>query len=137
MRAYDLSPDDVVNALSTGNAITPSGNLPLGDKYPFVPVNSVVRNAADLETIPLRTGPKAPVKTLRLGRIKAAIWENESDNQKFYGVTFARGYMDEAKNWHDSDSFGRDDLLLVAKLADQAHTFIFEQCAHAKAEPGG
>jgi len=77
------------------------------------------------------------VKTLRLGRIKAAIWENESDNQKFYNVTFARGYLDEAKNWHDSDSFGRDDLLLVAKLADQAHTFIFEQCAHAKAEPGG
>jgi hypothetical protein len=83
------------------------------------------------------TGPKAPVKTLRLGRIKAAIWENESDNQKFYGVTFARGYMDESKNWHDSDSFGRDDLLLVAKLADQAHTFIFEQCARAKAEPAG
>jgi hypothetical protein len=93
------------------------------------PPVSQPRNAA--------AGPKAPVKTLRLGRIKAAIWENESDNQKFYNVTFARGYLDEAKNWHDSDSFGRDDLLLVAKLADQAHTFIFEQCAHAKAEPGG
>ena len=45
--------------------------------------------------------------------------------------------MDEAKNWHDSESFGRDDLLLVAKLADQAHTFIFEQCARARAEPVG
>jgi hypothetical protein len=83
------------------------------------------------------TGPKAPVKTLRLGRIKAAIWENESDNQKFYSVSFARGYLDEAKNWHDSDSFGRDDLLLVAKLADQAHTFIFEQGARARTEPAG
>ena len=82
-------------------------------------------------------GPKAPVKTLRLGRIKAAIWENASDRQTFYNVTFARGYMDEAKAWHDSDSFGRDDLLLVAKLADQAHTFIFEQFARAKAEPVG
>jgi hypothetical protein len=77
------------------------------------------------------------VKTLRLGRIKAAIWENESDKQKFYSVTFARGYMDEAKNWHDSDSFGRDDLLLVGKLADQAHTFIFEQGARARTEPAG
>jgi hypothetical protein len=81
-------------------------------------------------------GPKAPMKTFRLGRIKAAIWENETEKQKFYNVTFARSYVDEAKNWHDADSFGRDDLLLVAKLADQAHTFIFEQCAHAKAEPG-
>jgi hypothetical protein len=81
-------------------------------------------------------GPKAPVKTLRLGRIKAAIWENETDKQKFYNVTFARAYVDEAKNWHDSDSFGRDDLLLVAKLADQAHTFIFEQGALARAGAG-
>src|SRR5476651_618885 len=33
LRAYDLSPDDVVNALSQGNAISPSGNLPLDGKY--------------------------------------------------------------------------------------------------------
>jgi hypothetical protein len=30
------------------------------------------------------------------------------------------------------DSFGRDDLPLVAKLADQAHTFIFERLAELK-----
>lgn len=79
---------------------------------------------------------KAPVRTLRLGRLKAAVWENETDRQKFYNVTFARAYLDEAKNWHDSDSFGRDDLLLLAKLADLAHTFIFEQMAAAKPESG-
>ncbi len=78
--------------------------------------------------------PKQPVKTFRLGRIKAAVWENESDRQRFYNVTFARAYVDEQKNWHDSDSFGRDDLLILAKLADWAHTFIFEQGAQARAE---
>ncbi len=77
---------------------------------------------------------KLPVKTFRLGRIKAAVWENEADNKKFYNVTFARTYVDEAKNYHDTDSYGRDDLPLVAKLADQAHTFIFEQSAKLKAE---
>lgn len=61
LRAYNLSPDDVVNALVQGNTITPSGNLPMDDKYPFVPVNSVVRDIHDLETIPLRAGPAAPV----------------------------------------------------------------------------
>ena|SRR6516225_7449912 len=71
-----------------------------------------------------------PVKTFRLGRIKAAVWENEGE-QKFYSVTFARTYA-EANNYHDSDSFGRDDLPLVAKLADQAHTFIFERLAEFK-----
>ena len=72
-----------------------------------------------------------PVKTFRLGRIKAAVWENEGE-QKFYSVTFARTYMDEANKYHDTDSFGRDDLPLVAKLADQAHTFIFERLAELK-----
>jgi hypothetical protein len=32
------------------------------------------------------------VKTFRLGRIKAAVWENEGE-QKFYSVTFTRTYV--------------------------------------------
>jgi hypothetical protein len=74
-----------------------------------------------------------PVKTFRLGRSKAAVWENEGE-QKFYSVTFARTYVDDANQYHDSDSFGRDDLPLVAKLADQAHTFIFERLAELKSK---
>ena len=84
------------------------------------------RNAAN--------APKLPVKTLRLGRIKATVWENEADQKKFFNVTFARTYMDDARNFHDTDSFGRDDLPLVAKLADQVHTFIFERLAELKTE---
>jgi hypothetical protein len=75
---------------------------------------------------PAAAGP-APVKTLRLGRIKAAVWENSSDQHTFFNVTFSRSYMDEEKKWHDSESFGRDDLLVLSKLADQAHTFICER----------
>ena len=75
-----------------------------------------------------------PVRVFRLGRIKAVVWENETDQKKFYNVTFARTYMDDARNFHDTDSFGRDDLPLVAKLADQAHTFIFERLAESKSE---
>ncbi|MFT3784180.1 MAG: hypothetical protein QM790_19400 [Nibricoccus sp.] len=80
------------------------------------------------------TSSKLPVKTFRFGRIKAAVWENETDQKTFFNVTFARTYMDDAKEYHDTDSFGRDDLPLVAKLADQAHTFIFDQLAKLKAE---
>ena len=80
------------------------------------------------------TSAKLPVKTFRLGRIKAAVWENEADQKKFYNVTVARTYVDDAKNYHDTDSFGRDDLPLVAKLADHAHTFIFERIAELKFE---
>ncbi len=70
-----------------------------------------------------------PAKTLRLGRIKATIWENSADQRTFYNVKFARTYVDDEKKFHDSDSFGRDDLLLLSKLADQAHTFVCERMA--------
>ena len=73
-----------------------------------------------------------PVQTFRLGRIKAAVWENETDNQPFYNVTFARTYMDAHKQFHDTDSFGRDDLPLVAKLANEAHSYIFGRLAESK-----
>lgn len=76
----------------------------------------------------------APVRTLRLGRIKAAVWENSSDQRAFFNVTFARTYMDADKKFRDTDSFGRDDLLLLAKLADQAHTFVCEQMSGQKSE---
>jgi multidrug efflux pump subunit AcrB len=70
LRAYDMTPDDVVNALAQGNAISPSGNLPLDGKYPFVPVNSVARGAGELEAIPLRNGPKAPVYLHDVGYVQ-------------------------------------------------------------------
>src|SRR5713226_4009812 len=56
LRAYNMSPDELVVALTSTNTITPSGNVPLGDKYPMVPVNSVVKNIKDLESVPVRTG---------------------------------------------------------------------------------
>ena len=70
LRAYDMTPDDVVHALTQSNVISPSGNLPLDGKYPFVPVNSVVRDVRDLESIPLRTGPQAPVYIRDVGYVR-------------------------------------------------------------------
>lgn len=66
-----------------------------------------------------------PVHEVRLGRIKAAIWANEVDGRIRHNVTFARLYKD-GDEWKTSDSFGRDDLPLVAKVADQVHTWIFQ-----------
>ena len=68
-----------------------------------------------------------PVHEVRLGRIKAAIWENETQNGTRHNVTFQRIYRDDGGQWNASDSFGRDDLPLVAKVADLAHTWIFQQ----------
>ena len=67
-----------------------------------------------------------PVHEIRLGRIKAAIWENETQNGTMYTVTISRLWRD-GKQWRDSASFGRDDLPLIAKVADRVHSWIFEQ----------
>jgi hypothetical protein len=66
-----------------------------------------------------------PVHEIRLGRIRAAIWQNETDNGLRHNVTVSRLYKD-GDDWRDSTSFGRDDLPLVAKVCDQAHSWIFE-----------
>ena len=68
--------------------------------------------------------PNRPVHEIRLGRVRAAIWENESPNGTRHNVTLSRLYKD-GDDWKDSTSFGRDDLPLVAKVADLAHSWIF------------
>ncbi len=78
-----------------------------------------------------------PVHEIRLGRIKAAIWENGTDNGTRHNVTVSRLYK-EGDQWKDSTSFGRDDLPLLEKVVDQAHTWIFTQGAEpAHGSEGG
>lgn len=68
-----------------------------------------------------------PIHEIRLGRIKAAVWKNDGPNGPVHNVTFARLYKDSQDQWRDSDSFNRDDLPLLAKVADRAHSWIFDQ----------
>lgn len=69
---------------------------------------------------------KRPVHEVRMGRIKAAVWEDNTQNGPRHNVTFSRLYKD-GDQWKDSQSFGRDDLPLLAKVADLAHTWIFNE----------
>src|ERR1700726_1927355 len=55
LRAYNMSPDEVVQALSAGNTINPSGNVGIGDILPMVPINSVVSDFKELNNIPIRS----------------------------------------------------------------------------------
>ena len=73
-----------------------------------------------------------PVHQVRIGRIRAAIWANQGKNGTRHNVTFERSYREDAR-WKSSNSFGRDDLLVLAKLADQAHSWIVRQSANGAA----
>lgn len=71
---------------------------------------------------------QGPVHEIRLGAIKAAIWANETKNGTRHNVTVSKLYKDDDE-WKQTESFGRDDLLLVAKVVDQAHSWILSEAA--------
>jgi hypothetical protein len=75
-----------------------------------------------------RTSEKVkPVHEVRLGKVKAAIWANETEGGIIrHNVTFSRIYKDADNQWQTSSSFGRDELPLLGKVADLAHTWIFQ-----------
>lgn len=66
-----------------------------------------------------------PIHEIRLGRIRAAIWQNHSENgDAWFNVTVSRSYRD-GEETKDTTSFGRDDLPIVAKVADMAYAWIW------------
>jgi len=83
---------------------------------------------SDDNNVPMKTQTQKqkPIHEVRLGTIKAAVWRNETEAGIRYNVTFSRLYKD-GDDWKSTDSFGRDDLLLLSKVADQAHSWIFAQ----------
>ncbi|HEV3311270.1 MAG TPA: efflux RND transporter permease subunit [Chloroflexota bacterium] len=70
LKAYKMSPDEVVAAIASGNEITPSGNVTINGKSPIVPVNSVVgAQIRDLEKIPIRLGTDPTVYVGDIGYV--------------------------------------------------------------------
>lgn len=76
-----------------------------------------------------------PVQEIRLGAVKAAIWRNETESGPRYNATFERLYRD-GDTWKSTSSFGRDDLLVLGKVADQVHTWILTEGRDAAAGGG-
>src|SRR3954462_9548455 len=72
LRAYNMTPDEIVAAITAANMISPSGNMAIGNKYPMVPLNSVVKNIKDLESVPIRTGVYPAVFLRDLGTVQDA-----------------------------------------------------------------
>lgn len=67
---------------------------------------------------------KPPIIEFRYGLIKATVWESQTKHGMKYAVTLARLFKN-GDEWKESTRFGRDDLPLVAKASDNAHTWIF------------
>lgn len=75
-----------------------------------------------------------PVEEIRIGAIKAAIWRNDGEQGPRFNVTFQRIYRTNEGEWRSTDSFGRDDLLILGKVADAAHTRVLQLQGEARQE---
>jgi hypothetical protein len=85
----------------------------------------------------METKPKAkpttnpPAHEIRVNGIRATIWKNDTDKGVRYNTTFERSYRD-GEEWKTSDSFGREDLLVLAYIAKECFRWIHQQPAVAR-----
>ena len=70
-----------------------------------------------------------PAHEIRLQAVRAAIWQRETESGVRHSVTLERLYKDAEGRWKSTDSLGREDLLVAAKVLDLAHSWI---CLEAK-----
>lgn len=71
---------------------------------------------------------KPPAHVIRYGLVKACVWKNATRDGPRFAVTVIRLYKN-GDQWKESQRFGRDDLLLVSKVTNEAHSWIYQQNA--------
>jgi hypothetical protein len=70
---------------------------------------------------------KMPVHVVKLGKVQANVWRNETKHGARFNVTVFRLYIENGE-WKRSDSFGRDELLSAARAFEGAFDWIWTQC---------
>src|SRR6185437_14123907 len=72
LRAYGISPEDVVQALVSGNSIEPAGDANIGNLETLVTTDSTVTKISDLLDIPVRSEAGPAVYLRDLGTVSDA-----------------------------------------------------------------
>jgi len=67
------------------------------------------------------TNNNRPIDTIRDGKLKASIWENEGEKGPYFTTTLAKTYQDREGNLQDTQNFTASDLLRVSELARSAY----------------
>jgi hypothetical protein len=74
-----------------------------------------------------------PAHIIRFGLIKGSIWRNQTRAGDRYTITVVRLFKN-GDRWTESTRFGRDDLPLVAKICDLAHTWVFQNSGQPESD---
>src|SRR5436309_7800792 len=85
LRAYNMSPQEVVAALAKGNTISPSGNVRIGNLMPIVPFNSVVSDVKGLGDVAIRSDGTRTIFVRDIGTV-----EDSADIEMGYALVNGR-----------------------------------------------
>jgi hypothetical protein len=66
-----------------------------------------------------------PAHRFRDGSLQVTIWRNSGEKGNWYSVIPSRSYK-KGDDWKETESLGFDDLLSMAKLLNQAHSWIVD-----------
>ena len=69
------------------------------------------------------TDKAKPAHKIRNRDIAVTTWKNSKDKRSWYSVTPMRRYK-RGDQWKETDRFDFEDLLPLAKLLDEAHSWI-------------
>ncbi len=65
-----------------------------------------------------------PIHQIRVGSIRASIWEQSSDQGPFLTVTFSRSYKDKTGQWKNGHSYLPHDLETLMDCALEAKEWM-------------
>ncbi|MEZ6131311.1 MAG: hypothetical protein R3C59_21760 [Planctomycetaceae bacterium] len=68
------------------------------------------------------------IHVVKLGRIRATIWENRSEetDEVWHTAVPSRLYKKD-NQWKDATTFRRDELPIASKAMDMAHSWILQR----------
>lgn len=72
LRSYNLTPDEVVDALSKFNVMSPSGNLRLDNTIYLTTMNTLIKNSENFGNIPIKTQNGVPIFVKDVARVADA-----------------------------------------------------------------
>ena len=75
-----------------------------------------------------------PIHQIRIGNVRASIWEQYSDKGPFLTVTFSRSYKDKQDQWQNGNSYLGYDLEALMDCALEAKEWVRRhRHSHARA----
>jgi multidrug efflux pump subunit AcrB len=72
MRAHNITPDQIVEAIRLNNQTSPSGNVRIGDVNYITPVNTTIKKIEDFQDIPIFKGGVANLYLRDVAKVEDA-----------------------------------------------------------------